>query len=173
MRILRWLALSAMLSASLNAPAAAPEAKLPPGGASGSVKVNGKSAPLAHAYLTEEEYDSGRKLGIVITLSEETLDAAQLADEMAELTSLARKGRLHAVRVKVGEDRKVYSAEIYHDAFANWPTTSITGVNEFEAPLFTPAAVQGRAYMKAPWKGSSSEIFYDATFNASRAQKTK
>ena len=173
MRILRWLALSAMLSASVNAPAGPPEAKLPPGQASGSVKVNGKSAPLTHAYLSDEKYDSGRKVGLVITLADKPLDAIQLADEMGGLTSLARRSGLHAVRVKVGEDRKVYSAEIYHDALGSWPATSITGVNEFEAPVFTPAGVQGHAFMKAPWKGSSDEIFYDVTFNAVRASKTK
>jgi hypothetical protein len=151
--------------ALLPATAAAPKAQS--GTASGTVKINGQTAQLKYAYLSTEKYDSGRKKGLVITISDVALDAAQAADEMGELQSLARKGQFHGIRVKVGEDKQVYSADIFHNALKNWPTTSISGMNEFEAQVFTPARVQGHAYMKAPWKGREDEIFYDATFDAS------
>ena len=154
-------------------PVSAAAEKGQPGTASGTAKVNGQTAQLKYAYLSSEKYDSGRKKGLVITLSDVPLDAAQVADEMGELQSLARKSQLHAVRVKVGEDKQVYSADIYHNAFKNWPTTSISGVNEFEAQVFTPARVQGRAYMKSPYKGREDEIFYDATFDTSGGVRAK
>lgn len=167
MPILHALVLLALLPVSAAAP------KGQPGTASGSVKVNGQTAQLKYAYLSTEKYDSGRKKGLVITLSDVPLDATQVADEMGELQSLARKGQFHAVRVKVGEDKQVYSADIYHSAFKNWPTTSISGINEFEAQVFTPARVQGHAYMKSPYKGREDEIFYDATFDASGGARAK
>ena len=160
-----------ILLALLPATAAAPKAQ--PGAASGSLKVNGQTAQLKYAYLSTEKYDSGRKKGLVITLSDVALDAAQVADEMGELQSLARKGQIHAVRVKAGEDKQVYSADIYHNALKNWPTMSIGGVNEFEAQVFTPVRVQGHAYMKSPYKGREDEIFYDATFDVSGGGKAK
>ena len=46
-------------------------------------------------------------------------------------------------------------------------------MNEFEAQVFTPARVQGRAYMKSPYKGREDEIFYDATFDTSGGGKAK
>ena len=42
------------------------------------MKVNGQTAQLKYAYLSTEKYDSGRKKGLVVTLTDVPLDAAQV-----------------------------------------------------------------------------------------------
>lgn len=134
------------------------------GTATGVLRVNGNAADLKFAYLSHERQDA--RIGTVVTMTDVALTADQLKDRNA-FNDLVKDGSLHAVVIKIGQDRSVYSAEIFHNKLDGTYTTALSGVNEFTPTAFSIKGAAGHAFLKEPYKGASDEIFYDVNFSAS------
>jgi hypothetical protein len=129
----------------------------PPGTATGEVSVNGKTVPLRHAYAL-----SRPEGGVFILLTDVPLSAKELADGQERLR-LARAGKLHAVMVPVGADKKATGTVFLHNA-AGVPLER-QGVGQYFPKVFDGKTVSGRLHLDTRASGGVKYRFF-ATFNA-------
>ncbi len=144
---------------------AVPSSASPQGGtASGSITVNGSTAPLTYVYASaqpgffDKSKEDIRVLASTVALSDEA------RRDVFELIHLARDGQATAIEIVIDADRQPISGAIFAKAFEGM--VSATGMHLFEPEKFEQKWISGRLKMESPHSFQDVTFVYDLTFSA-------
>jgi hypothetical protein len=130
----------------------------------GSLTANGKSVELKHAIA--QEVDSSTEKGfmdVVVVVSDRKL-APSDARNVERLETLARRGELAGLVVRLNPDAKVMSAEPLHQAFTTF--VSSAAFVRWEPSAYDEKRVAGRFWTEGMQNEFRQQWSYDVKFSA-------
>jgi len=132
----------------------------------GTLKVNGKTFKLNHAYSgTKENPFDKKKTDIVILFTDTELPADVLKDDFALMEAQMKKP-FNGVFAEVDGDKQVISGQIFSTALKkNMDQFSSSGTQKVDLTAFTPTHIAGKLYMSKEDDFFENKYFYTVDFD--------
>lgn len=155
--------------------AAAPPTGLAPGKAKGTLTVNGKAAPITHAYAGLEPNPFDEKINdIVVLLTDRPLDAASAAGDLSDATGLTNYLRLKlrenpdmAKSFGFMERWVVGNRTVGHEVLKEKALQSSPDFDsKVDAVVVGPDRVEGTVYSAGVKDSLGEKLEYRISFNA-------
>jgi len=131
----------------------------------GTLKVNGKTFKLNHAYSgTKENPFDKKKKDIVILFTDTELPADVLKDDFALMEAQMKKP-FNGVFAEVDGDKQVISGQVFSTALKKMDQFSSSGTQKLDLTAFTPAHIAGKLYMPKEDDFFENKYFYTVDFD--------
>lgn len=146
-------------------------ATMAPGSATGAFTVDGRTSPLVHAYAVERKDFHDAPIHLVLVLSDAPIPDRVLLEGFG-MQALARDGRVRAVEVDLGPDRRPSGGQLYHATFfedvpeGSSLSVSVSGMHHFVPLESGQDTVAGRLFTKGLSTFLDDTFHYTALFRA-------
>lgn len=133
--------------------------------ADGTLKVNGKTFKLNHAYSgTKANPFEKKKTDILILFTDTELPADVLKDDFALMEAQSKKP-FNGVFAEIDSDKQVISGQVYSTALKKMDQFSSSGTQKVDLTAFTPSHIAGKLYMPKEDDFFENKYFYTVDFD--------